>query len=61
VVQCQLTRGRSRPAAAGKQPVWCAEDHDLASMAMAARLGFEPVDRIVDPHVSSPLSSMRFV
>ena len=33
-------------AAAGKQPVWCAEDDNVASMAMAARLGFAPVDRI---------------
>jgi RimJ/RimL family protein N-acetyltransferase len=33
-------------AAAGKQPVWCAEDANEASMAMAARLGFEPVGRI---------------
>ena len=33
-------------AAAGKQPVWCAEDANAASMAMAARLGFEPVDTI---------------
>jgi len=33
-------------AAGGRQPVWCAEDDNTASMAMAARLGFEPVDRI---------------
>ncbi len=33
-------------AAAGKQPVWCAEDDNVASTALAARLGFEPVDRI---------------
>ncbi|CAN5134405.1 hypothetical protein BH20ACT16_BH20ACT16_00990 [soil metagenome] len=33
-------------AAAGKQPVWCAEDDNVASIAMAARLGFEPVGRI---------------
>lgn len=33
-------------AAAGRQPVWCAEDANVASLAMAARLGFVPVDRI---------------
>jgi RimJ/RimL family protein N-acetyltransferase len=33
-------------AAAGRQPVWCAEDANAASMAMAARLGFEPVGRL---------------
>ncbi|HVF76861.1 MAG TPA: GNAT family N-acetyltransferase [Solirubrobacteraceae bacterium] len=33
-------------AAAGQQPVWCAEDANMASMAMAVRLGFEPVDRL---------------
>lgn len=33
-------------AAAGRQPVWCAEDDNAASLAMAARLGFEPVGRI---------------
>lgn len=33
-------------AAAGQQPVWCAEDANVASMAMAGRLGFEPVGRI---------------
>lgn len=33
-------------AAEGKQPVWCAEDDNTASIAMAARLGFEPVDTI---------------
>ena len=29
-------------ATAGKQPVWCAEDDNVASLAMAARLGFAP-------------------
>lgn len=33
-------------AAAGRQPVWCAANDNVASMAMAARLGFEPVGRI---------------
>lgn len=33
-------------AAIGRQPVWCAEDDNVASLAMAARLGFAPVDRI---------------
>lgn len=33
-------------AATGRQPVWCAEDGNVASLAMAARLGFVPVDRI---------------
>ncbi|MEA2222868.1 MAG: hypothetical protein QOH83_1244 [Solirubrobacteraceae bacterium] len=33
-------------AVRGRQPVWGAEDDNVASMAMAARLGFEPVDRV---------------
>jgi RimJ/RimL family protein N-acetyltransferase len=33
-------------AAAGRQPVWCAEDDNVASLAMAARMGFVPVDRL---------------
>jgi RimJ/RimL family protein N-acetyltransferase len=33
-------------AAAGRQPVWGAEDDNVASMALAARLGFMPVDRL---------------
>lgn len=33
-------------AAEGRQPVWCAEEGNAASMALAARLGFRPVDRI---------------
>ena len=33
-------------AACGRQPVWGAEDDNVASMAMVARLGFEPVDRL---------------
>jgi RimJ/RimL family protein N-acetyltransferase len=33
-------------AARGRQPVWCAGDDNGASLAMAARLGFEPVDGI---------------
>lgn len=30
----------------GKQPVWGAEETNAASLALAARLGFEPVDRL---------------
>lgn len=33
-------------AAGGRQPVWCAQDDNVASLTMAARLGFKPVDRI---------------
>jgi RimJ/RimL family protein N-acetyltransferase len=33
-------------ASTGHQPVWCAEDENEASTAMAARLGFEPVSRL---------------
>lgn len=33
-------------AAAGRQPVWCAEDDNVASLTMAARMGFVPVDRL---------------
>lgn len=33
-------------AGIGRQPVWCAQDDNVASLAMASRLGFEPVDRI---------------
>lgn len=33
-------------AAIGRQPVWCAEDDNVASLAMAGRLGFTPVGRI---------------
>jgi predicted GNAT family acetyltransferase len=33
-------------AARGTQPVWCAEDDNEASLAMAARLGFGPVARM---------------
>ena len=33
-------------AARGRQPVWGAEDDNVASMAMAARLGFEPAGRL---------------
>jgi RimJ/RimL family protein N-acetyltransferase len=33
-------------ATRGRQPVWGAEDDNAASLAMAARLGFEPVDRL---------------
>jgi RimJ/RimL family protein N-acetyltransferase len=33
-------------AARGRQPVWCAGDDNGASLAMAACLGFEPVDHI---------------
>jgi RimJ/RimL family protein N-acetyltransferase len=32
-------------AARGRQPVWGSEDDNVASMALAARLGFEPVAR----------------
>lgn len=31
----------------GKEPVWGAEDHNVASLRLAARLGFRPVDRLV--------------
>jgi RimJ/RimL family protein N-acetyltransferase len=31
----------------GKRPVWGAEESNLASMRLAAKLGFKPVDRIV--------------
>jgi len=30
----------------GKQPVWGAEESNAASLALAAKLGFEPVDRL---------------
>lgn len=33
-------------AATGRQPVWCAEDDNVASQSMAARLGFAPAGRI---------------
>lgn len=33
-------------AAAGRQPVWCAEDANIASITLARRLGFRPVGRI---------------
>jgi L-amino acid N-acyltransferase YncA len=33
-------------AAAGRQPVCAAEDDNVASMALAARLGFVSVDRL---------------
>ena len=33
-------------ARAGRQPVWGAQDDNVASLALAARLGFEPVDRL---------------
>ena len=30
----------------GKQPVWGAEESNIASMSLAAKLGFEKVDRL---------------
>ncbi len=33
-------------AARGRQPVWAAADHNRASLELAAKLGFQPVDRI---------------
>jgi len=32
--------------AAGREPVWGADEHNLASLALAKRLGFEPVDEL---------------
>jgi GNAT superfamily N-acetyltransferase len=45
--------------AAGKSPVWGALDSNVASLRMAAALGFVPVDRLVvfsrmDPPIASP-------
>jgi len=41
-------------AGQGRQPVWGAEEDNLASMRLAAKLGFEPVDRLA---VLSPRTS----
>jgi GNAT superfamily N-acetyltransferase len=45
-------------AARGRQPVWGALDSNLASLGLAARLGFRPVDRLVvftpPPSLDSP-------
>ena len=35
-----------RSAATGRRPVWGAEDGNVASLRLAAKLGFEPVDRL---------------
>jgi len=37
----------------GPQPVWAAEEDNTASMQLAAKLGFDPVDRLA---VLSPRS-----
>lgn len=34
----------------GKQPVWCAEETNEASLGLAAKLGFVPVDELVVLH-----------
>ena len=41
-----------RMAADGRRPVWQAEESNVASMRLAAKLGFEPVDELffVKPH-----------
>ncbi len=39
-----------RLAAEGKRPVWGAEESNEASMALARKLGFEPVERLVVFH-----------
>ena len=31
----------------GKEPVWGAEDTNVASLRLAAKMGFVPVDRLV--------------
>jgi RimJ/RimL family protein N-acetyltransferase len=36
-----------RMARQGKRPVWGAEESNTASMALARKLGFEPVDRLI--------------
>jgi RimJ/RimL family protein N-acetyltransferase len=34
----------------GKRPVWGAEESNAASMALAAKLGFKPVERLIVFH-----------
>jgi GNAT superfamily N-acetyltransferase len=52
-------------AARGKSPVWGAADSNVASAALARKLGFEPVDRLLliypdDAHVhNAPYSQAR--
>lgn len=41
-------------AAEGRQPIWGANDDNAASLELAARLGFEPVDRLA---LLSPLDA----